>query len=63
VSAMRMLRRLTPVRGIAVDEVTPEAVSFLVHVRGDPEALRQAIQRDGRLVAVDGSRMIYTLSP
>jgi hypothetical protein len=63
VSAMRMLRRLAPVRGVAVDEVTPEAVSYLVHVRGDPEALRQAIQRDGRLVAIDGSRMIYTLSP
>ena len=63
VAAMRMLRRLAPVRGVAVDEVTPEAVSFLVQVRGDPEALRQAIQRDGRLVAVDGSRMIYTLSP
>jgi hypothetical protein len=63
VSAMRMLRRLAPVRGVAVDEVTPEAVSFLVHVRGDPEALRQAIVRDGRLSAVDASRMIYALSP
>jgi len=45
-----------------VDEVTPDAVSFLVRVRGDPEQLHQAILRDGRLVAVDASRMIYTLS-
>jgi hypothetical protein len=63
VSAMRMLSRLAPVRGVAVDEVTPEAVSFLVHVRGDPDALRQAIVRDGRLAAIDASRMIYSLSP
>jgi uncharacterized protein len=62
-SAMRMLSRLAPVRGVAVDEVTPEAVSFLVSVRGDPEQLRQAILRDGRLVAVDAPRMIYALSP
>ncbi len=63
VSAMRMLSRLAPVRGVTVDEVTPEAVSFLVHVRGDPDALRQAIVRDGHLAAVDASRMIYSLSP
>ncbi len=62
-SATRLLDRLTPVRGVSVDEVTPGAVSFLVHVRGDPDALRQAILRDGRLVAVDASRMIYTLTP
>ena len=62
-STMRMLSRLAPVRGVGVDEVTPDAVSFLVSVRGDPEALRQAILRDGRLVAVDAARMIYALSP
>jgi len=62
-AAARMLSRLAPVRGVAVDEVTPEAVSFLVNVRGDPEALRQAILRDGRLHAVDASRLIYTMSP
>jgi len=62
-TTMRMLARLSPVRGVAVDEVTPDAVSFLVHVRGDPEQLRQAILRDGRLIAVDASRMIYTLNP
>jgi hypothetical protein len=62
-AAMRMLARLAPVRGVAVDEVTPEAVSFLVNVRGDPEALRQAILRDGRLSAIDASRLIYTMSP
>ncbi len=61
--AMRLLGRLAPVRGVSVDEVTPEAVSFLVHVRGDPEALRQAILRDGRLVAIDAARMIFTLTP
>jgi uncharacterized protein len=61
--AMRTLSRLAPVRGVAVDEVTPEAVSFLVSVRGDPEALDQAIQRDGRLQPVDAGRLIYTLSP
>ena len=60
-SAMRMLSRLAPVRGVAVDEITPDAVSFLVHVRGDPEALRQAIARDGRLVAVDAPR-IYSFA-
>lgn len=62
-AAMRMLSRLAPVRGVAVDEVTPDAVSFLVNVRGDPEALRQAILRDGRLLAVDAARLIYTMSP
>ena len=62
-AAMRMLSRLAPVRGVAVDEVTPEAVSFLVNVRGDPESLRQAILRDGRLLAVDASRLIYAMSP
>ena len=50
-------------RGVAVDEVTPDAVSFRVNVRGDPEALSQAIQRDGRLQAVDAGRLIYALSP
>jgi uncharacterized protein len=62
-SAMRTLSKLAPVRGIAVDEVTPDAVSFRVNVRGDPEALSQAIQRDGRLQAVDAGRLIYALSP
>jgi len=61
--AMRMLSRLAPVRGVSVDEVTPEAVSFLVNVRGDPGALHQAILRDGRLQAVDAGRLIYALSP
>jgi len=63
VTALRMLSRLAPVRGVAVDEVTPDAVSFLLNVRGDPDALHQAILRDGRLLAVDASRLIYTMSP
>jgi len=62
-AAMRTLSRLAPVRGVAVDEVTPDAVSFLVNVRGDPEALHQAILRDGRLHAIDAGRLIYALSP
>jgi uncharacterized protein len=62
-SAMRALSRLAPVRGVSVDEVTPDAVSFLVNVRGNPEALQQAILRDGRLHAVDAGRLIYALSP
>ncbi len=62
-TALRSLSRLAPVRGVAVDEVTPDAVSFLVNVRGDPEALRQAILRDGRLRSVDAARLIYTMSP
>jgi hypothetical protein len=62
-AALRMLSRLAPVRGVAVDEVTPDAVSFLVNVRGDPDGLRQAILRDGSLRAVDAARLIYTLSP
>ena len=61
-STLRLLGRLAPVRGVAVDEVTPDAVSFLVRMRGDPEQLRQAILRDGRLVAVDATRMIYALA-
>jgi hypothetical protein len=60
-AALRTLARLAPVRGVAVDEVTPQAVSFLVNVRGDPDALRQAILRDGRLQAVDAARLIYAL--
>jgi hypothetical protein len=62
-SALRTLSKLAPVRGVSVDEVTPDAVSFLVNVRGDPEALHQAIQRDGRLQAVDAGRLIYAFSP
>ena len=50
-------------RGVAVDEVTPEGVSFRVNVRGDPGALHQAIQRDGRLQSVDSGRLIYALQP
>jgi hypothetical protein len=61
-SAMRTLARLAPVRGVSVDEVTPDAVSFRVNVRGDPDALGQAIQRDGRLQAVDPGRLIFALS-
>ncbi len=62
-SALRTLSKLAPVRGVSVDEVTPDAVSFLVNVRGDPEALQQAILRDGRLQAVDAGRLIYAFSP
>jgi len=62
-AAMGSLSRLPLVRGLAVDEVTPDAVSFILQVRGDPAALLQSIERDGRLVAVDPSRMIFTLSP
>ena len=62
-SALRVLSRLPQVRDVAVDEVTPDGVSFLVRVRGDPEGLRQAIQKDGRLTAVDASRLIFSLSP
>jgi len=62
-AAMRTLAKLPPVRGVAVDEVTPEGVSFRVNVRGDPGALHQAIQRDGRLQAVDSGRLIYALQP
>jgi hypothetical protein len=62
-SAMRTLAKLAPVRGVAVDEVTTDAVSFRVSVRGDPDTLSQAIQRDGRLQAVDAGRLIYALSP
>ena len=63
VSAMRTLSKLAPVRGVAVDEVTPDAVSFRVNVRGDPGALNDAILRDGRLQAVDAGRLIYAMSP
>ena len=61
--ALRSLGRLPLVRGVAVDEVTPDAVSFALTVRGDPDALRQAIRRDGRLSPVDESRMIFSLAP
>jgi uncharacterized protein len=62
-SAIRTLTRLAPVRGVSVDEVTPDAVSFRLTVRGDVESLNQAIQRDGRLVPVDAGRLIYAFSP
>jgi hypothetical protein len=61
-TAMRLLSRLAPVRGVSVDEVTPDAVSFLVNVRGDPDALHQAILREGRLQPVDAGRLIYALT-
>jgi hypothetical protein len=62
-AALRALGRLPLVRGVAVDEVTPDAVSFALTIRGDPDALRQAIRRAGRLVPVDESRMIFALAP
>ncbi|MGB5132682.1 MAG: DUF2066 domain-containing protein [Steroidobacteraceae bacterium] len=61
--ALRTLGRLPLVRGVAVDEVMPDAVSFALTVRGDPDALRQAIRREGKLVPVDESRMIFALAP
>jgi len=63
VAAVGSLSRLPLVRGLSVDEVTPDAVSFILRVRGDPTALLQSIERDGRLVAVDPARMIFALSP
>ncbi len=62
-TTMRTLAKLAPVRGISVDEVTPDGVSFRINVRGDPGALDQAIRREGRLHAVDAGRLIYALSP
>jgi hypothetical protein len=61
--ALRALGRLPLVRGVAVDEVTRDAVSFALTVRGDPDALRQAIRREGLLVPVDETRMIFALAP
>ena len=61
--ALRTLGRLPLVRGVAVDEVTRDAVSFALTVRGDPDALRQAIRREGLLVPVDEARMIFALAP
>lgn len=61
--ALQTLSRLPPVRGVAVDEVTPDAVSFLVNVRGDPAALTEAILREGSLTGVDASRMIFSMRP
>jgi hypothetical protein len=48
---------------VTVDEVTPDAVSFRVNVRGAPDALNEAILRDGRLQPIDAGRLIYALSP
>ncbi len=62
-TALQALGRLSPVRAVAVDEVTQDAVSFVVTVRGDTDALRHAIRREGRLVPVDESRMIFALAP
>ena len=61
-ATLRTLAKLAPVRGVAVDEVNADAVSFRVNVRGDPDALNQAILRDGRLLPVDAGRLIYALS-
>lgn len=62
-TALRTLAKLAPVRGVAVDEVSADSVSFRLNVRGDPEALSQAILRDGRLVPIDAARLIYSLTP
>jgi hypothetical protein len=62
-NAIRTLSKLQPVRGVSVDEVTPDGVSFRVNVRGDPGALAQAILRDGRLTPIDSGRLIYAFSP
>jgi hypothetical protein len=62
-TAMRTLARLAPVRGVTVDEVTPDAVSFRVNVRGEPDALNEAILRDGRLQPIDAGRLIYAFAP
>jgi hypothetical protein len=62
-AALRTLAKLAPVRGVAVDEVSGDAVSFRVNVRGDPDALGQAILRDGSLVPIDAAGLIYSLAP
>jgi hypothetical protein len=62
-SALRTLAKLAPVRGVAVDEVSADSVSFRLNVRGDSEALGQAILREDRLVPIDAARLIYSLSP
>lgn len=62
-SAMRTLAKLQPVRGVTVDEVTADGVSFRVNVRGDPGALAEAILREGRLTPIDSGRLIYAFSP
>jgi hypothetical protein len=62
-ATLRTLAKLAPVRGVAVDEVNADAVSFRVNVRGDPDALSQAILQDGRLQPVDPGRLIFALSP
>ncbi len=62
-AALAALERLPVVRAVRVEEVTPQAMSCVVTVRGDFRALHEAILRDGRLSVVDASRQVYALGP
>ncbi len=62
-SVERALGRLRLVRGIALFEVAPDAATFRLQIRGEPQALVAALQRDGRLRLVDSSRMLFAYSP
>lgn len=61
--AERALGRVPVVRSITLFEVAPDAVTFLLTIRGAAPALVAALQRDAGLRLVDGPRMIFALGP
>lgn len=50
IAASSYLQSLSAVRDVGVTEVGPDAVSFLLTVRGEPAALRRALDSDRRLL-------------
>ncbi|MBM5811468.1 MAG: DUF2066 domain-containing protein [Gammaproteobacteria bacterium] len=59
----RALGRLRPVREVRLYEVAPDAATFRVEVRGDPQALVAALQRDAHLQVIDSARLVFALTP
>ena len=59
----RALGRVRLVRDIALVEVTPDTATFRLQIRGEPQALLAALQRDVGLRLVDSSRMIFARPP
>lgn len=64
-AAIKAVESVSVVRGVAVGEVTPGAVTLRVTVRGDAAALRRAIVLGNRLVLKDGAgdTLLFQLRP
>lgn len=63
ISVERLLGRLRLVREVRLYEVAPDAATFRIQVRGDPQALVGALQREAGLRVIDSARLVFALMP